>query len=153
MAGSLDYRNLYSLQDRVLSVTYAADTGFYLTGGTCLHRFYAARRYSDDLDLFCPDVNLFRDYARELQVRLGESGHSFRAVIDSRDFIRLDVEGSLKVDLVNDRVYRHGRSRLSPEGYKLDNLENLLANELCAVIWRDEPKDVFDIFTISGIAP
>ncbi len=37
---SIDYSDLYALQDKVLATIFAEDTSFYLTAGTCLHRFY-----------------------------------------------------------------------------------------------------------------
>ena len=50
--GSIDYKELYKLQDRVLKVVFEVENEFYLTGGTCLSRFYVEKRYSDDLDFF-----------------------------------------------------------------------------------------------------
>ena len=50
--GSIDYKELYSLQDKVLAVIFQEQSEFYLTGGTCLSRFYIEKRYSDDLDFF-----------------------------------------------------------------------------------------------------
>ena len=38
------------LQDRVLELIFSQEQEFYLTGGTCLSRFYQEKRYSDDLD-------------------------------------------------------------------------------------------------------
>ena len=35
-----------------LALIFAQDTEFYLTGGTCLNRFYYEKRLSDDLDFF-----------------------------------------------------------------------------------------------------
>jgi len=49
---SIDYKKLYELQDKVLDIIFSTRTIFYLTGGTCLSRFYQEKRYSDDLDLF-----------------------------------------------------------------------------------------------------
>ncbi|MFA5806633.1 MAG: nucleotidyl transferase AbiEii/AbiGii toxin family protein [Melioribacteraceae bacterium] len=46
------YENrLYPLQDAVLGLL--DQERFYLTGGTCLSRFYFNHRYSEDLDFFC----------------------------------------------------------------------------------------------------
>lgn len=45
----IDYQELYRLQDKVLQVVFKAEREFYLTGGTCLSRFYFEKRYSDDL--------------------------------------------------------------------------------------------------------
>jgi len=47
--GSIDYKTLYDLQDRVLDTVFKTEQVFYLTGGTCLNRFYYEKRYSDDL--------------------------------------------------------------------------------------------------------
>ena len=44
------YENLYKLQDEILKVFFENSNEFYLTGGTCLNRFYINKRYSDDLD-------------------------------------------------------------------------------------------------------
>ena len=48
--GSINYKVLYELQDKVLDVVFKTENEFYLTGGTCLNRFYTEKRYSDDLD-------------------------------------------------------------------------------------------------------
>ena len=41
---------LYPMQDEIFSMMESDK--FYLTGGTCLSRFYYHHRYSDDLDFF-----------------------------------------------------------------------------------------------------
>jgi predicted nucleotidyltransferase component of viral defense system len=64
------YEELYRLQDALLSVVFAEDVGLYLTGGTCLHRFYFDARYSDDLDLFTSHSATFRDEVRMILDRL-----------------------------------------------------------------------------------
>ena len=64
----IDYKNLYKNQDKILNIMKDLDTGFYLTGGTCLHRFLHPQKYSDDLVFFVmmsifiasTVVNLFR---------------------------------------------------------------------------------------------
>ena len=48
----MDYKILYNLQDKVLKIVFDTEQLFYLTGGTCLSRFYQEKRYSDDLDFF-----------------------------------------------------------------------------------------------------
>lgn len=144
----VDFPTLYRLQDKVLSVVFSVKTGFYLTGGTCLHRFYQEQRYSDDLDLFSNDNQLFREDVRLIRQALDDAAISFDVVVDSRDFVRLLVADSLKVDLVNDRVYRIGRSVRTSSNIMLDNLDNIGANKICAVLGRDDPKDIFDLYTI-----
>ena len=147
MAG-LEFASLYALQDRVLDCVFAVETGFYLTGGTCLHRFYYPERHSVDLDLFSNDNALYREDVRRIVHALKERGFSSESVVDSRDFVRLMVNGELQVDLVNDRVYRSGRSVRMETGTVVDNLQNLAANKICAILGRDDPKDVFDLYTL-----
>lgn len=144
----VNFPALYRLQDKILSIIFSVKTGFYLTGGTCLHRFYQERRYSDDLDLFSNDCQLFRDDVRLVRRSLGDAAISLDVRVDSRDFVRLIVEDSLQVDLVNDRVCRLGSSVRGSGNVMLDNLDNIGANKICAVLGRDDPKDIFDLYTI-----
>lgn len=144
----IDYPALYRLQDKVLSIVFSVKTGYYLTGGTCLHRFYQEKRYSDDLDLFSNDNQLFRDDARLIRRSLVDAGVPLEIRVDTRDFVRFLVEDSLQVDLVNDRVFRFGSSVRTNGNILLDNLENIGANKICAVLGRDDPKDIFDLYTI-----
>ena len=145
---TLDYTELFALQDKVLSVIFGVETSFYLTGGTCLHRFHYQRRYSVDLDLFTNDHALFRDDVRAVRETLASASLSHTRQVDSRDFVRLWIQPGLQLDPVNDRVYRYGKSILSPQGFVLDNEVNICANKLCAILGRDDPKDVFDLFTV-----
>jgi predicted nucleotidyltransferase component of viral defense system len=144
----VDFSALYRLQDRVLHAVFSETTEFYLTGGTCLHRFHVAKRYSDDLDLFSNESALFREDVLAALQRLRDAEIEYRKIVDTRDFVRVVVADLLQVDLVNDRVPRYGRSKLSEERYRIDNIGNIFANKVCAVMGRDEPKDVFDLCTI-----
>lgn len=147
----IDYNKLYRLQDEVLNLVFAEDTEFYLTGGTCLNRFYFEKRYSDDLDLFTHFSNTFAYSARAVTERVIRSGLTMKKQVDTKDFIRLLLrrdETALQVDFVNDRVQRFGEF-VYHHGFRLDNPLNILSNKITAVIGRDNPKDVFDILLIS----
>ncbi len=145
---NLDYSVLYRIQDWVLKIVSGTDTSFYLTGGTCLNRFFFEKRHSEDLDLFSNENHLFREDVRILLDAFKADDCQYEVLVDTRDFVRLVVQSMLKVDLVNDRVYRFGRSARTPEGIVLDNTRNIAANKICAVLGRDEPKDVFDLYTL-----
>ena len=151
MADPVDYKELYLVQNDVLNMIFAGESIFYLTGGTCINRFYSEKRYSDDLDLFTSDNNLFRDYIRIIFNIFDEKKIIFQTVADSKDFVRINIKEILKVDFVNDRTYYYGRTVKSENGYYLDNTINMLANKLSAIIGRDEPKDIFDLFLLSTI--
>ena len=145
---TIDYSPIYALQDKVLTDIFSKETTFYLTGGTCLNRFYYNLRYSDDLDLFTNDNTLFRDDVRIIIDGFKSSSLEYTVIVDTRDFVRLKVKEKLQVDLVNDRVYRHGKNIYSKSGVVIDNILNICANKLCAIIGRDDPKDMFDLYTI-----
>ena len=140
-----DYTELYELQDKVLKIIFSEETPFYLTGGTALHRFYCNRRYSDDLDLFMQGEPYFYDEAKELIYKL-KKHFTVETTVSTKDFLRIKI-GQLKIDFVNDRVYRYGKSNIT-NGISVDNVCNILAGKLTAVLGRDEEKDVFDIVSI-----
>ena len=146
--GSIDYKKLYSLQDRVLETIFSLESEFYLTGGTCLNRFYHEKRYSDDLDFFTNSSNRFSFSVRNMKLELTKK-FEVTAVLESKDFVRFMIDDLLQIDFVNDRVPHYKDVIVLDNGYVIDNVENILSNKLTAVIGRDNPKDVFDICLIS----
>ncbi len=151
MADQIDYSILYQVQNEVLNVVFSEESIFYLTGGTCINRFYSEKRYSDDLDFFTTDNNLFREYIRIIFNSFDENEIACETFADSKDFVRIKIKDILKVDFVNDRTYYYGRNVKSESGYVLDNSMNMSANKLCAIVGRDEPKDIFDLFLLSTL--
>lgn len=144
----LDYRELYKIQDEVLDIIFSLEHDFYLTGGSCLNRFYKEKRYSDDLDFFSNGSNLFSFNIKEIKNALSKK-LKVKEEVESKDFIRFMIDGLLQVDFVNDRVARYKDIIVLKNGYRIDNVENILSNKLTAVIGRDNPKDIFDIYLIS----
>jgi len=146
-----EYRDLYRLQDAVLELVFKEPLGFYLSGGTALSRFYLNHRYSDDLDLFTHDIAMFPDSFRML---LGEIKKHFVETgleVDSRDFKRFTVNQGgtrLKVDCVADRLPRAGVPCKVGQ-VLVDTVRNILSNKLCALLDRDEARDVADVVHIA----
>jgi predicted nucleotidyltransferase component of viral defense system len=145
--GGIDYKKLYVLQDKVLDTVFEIENEFYLTGGTALSRFYYPKRYSDDLDFFTNDSKRYNYAVKNIILKLKDD-FDFVYEINSRDFVRIKIDGSLQVDFVNDRVPRYKEPRILDNGYIIDNIENIFSNKLTAVIGRDNPKDIFDIYLI-----
>lgn len=146
--GSIDYKTLYDLQDRVLDTVFKTEQVFYLTGGTCLNRFYYEKRYSDDLDFFTHNDRDFNRGFRAIRKVLKDNFSIVQEEVTSRDFIRIKIDGSLQVDFVNDRVERYGELVYLDNGYIIDNCKNIFANKITAVIGRDNPKDIFDLYLL-----
>ena len=148
MEQDLDFSKLYSIQDKILSILFGLDNTFYLTGGTALHRFYYNMRYSDDLDFFSQADPHFHEFIEQFLYTLREKNILFSRDVHSKDFSRIMVQDYLRVDFVNDYVYREGVSRII-EGLRIDNVVNILTNKIGAIMDRDEAKDFFDLFAIA----
>lgn len=141
------YQKLYELQDEVLEVVFNVENIFYLTGGTCLSRFYQEKRYSDDLDFFTNNSPRYSFAIKKIKQTLAVK-FDLSVEIESKDFTRYKINNFLQVDFVNDIDARYKDVIVTKEGYIIDNIENILSNKLTAVIGRDNPKDIFDIYLI-----
>lgn len=142
------YKNLYSLQDRILDLLVKYDFNLYLTGGTALNRFICAEnsRFSDDLDFFTAESTLSaRNEIIEFTQVLKEN--NAKIIVDSSDFKMIIFDENLKIDLVRDACGRVGRLS-SENGFLLDNARNILSNKCYAAYSRDAIRDLFDIYII-----
>jgi len=144
---SINYQELYELQDKVLGIIFSVENEFYLTGGTCLSRFYHEKRYSDDLDFFTHNSGRFSFAVKNIKVKLHEK-HQVDVEVNSKNFIRFRIDKILQLDFVNDTVFRYKDVVVKENGYVIDSIENILSNKITAVIGRDNPKDIFDIYLI-----
>lgn len=145
------YQELYALQDKVLEQVFKEPGGFYLSGGTALSRFHLGHRYSDDLDFFTGDVGLFPDTFRLVLGNISTILPGINVEIDSRDFKRVIVQSDqtvLKLDFIADRLPRIGVPELRGS-YRIDTVRNILSNKLCALLDRDEARDLADVLCIA----
>ena len=144
----IDYKKLYALQDKVFDRIFSFDHEFYLTGGTCLSRFYQGKRYSADLDFFANSSNVFGFTLKKIKALLAED-FDLEIEIEAKDFSRFKIDHLLQLDFVNDRVTHYKDLVILKNGYIIDNIENILSNKITAVMGRDDPKDIFDIYLIA----
>ena len=141
---------LYPFQDEVLAAAARVDTGFYLTGGTALGRVHLRHRYSEDLDLFVNDDDRFQTWADRL-LEAWRAEARWQLHVQRRDprFLRALLssgEAQLKIEFVNDVRGRVGVPARH-EGFGLvDTPENILANKVTALLDREEPKDLADVW-------
>lgn len=147
-----DYKTLYLLQNKFFDRWVTFELPFYLTGGTALGRFYLNHRYSEDLDFF---VNADPDFSKHILFIKNELQNQFKIDISKTivtdEFARFFIDDNnvlLKVEFVNDVAYRAGDPLENYPG-RIDTVTNILSNKLTTIVGRDEPKDVFDIVTIS----
>lgn len=145
---------LYPFQDRVLQIITKLETGFYLTGGTAVSRGYLNHRFSDDLDLFVNYNPQFKFWTEQIIYALAQETRWETQVLLRQDFfVRLNLvkpEISLKLEFVNDVPSHVGEIKLDPRLGRVDSAENILANKVNAVIDRQAPKDLADIWGLCG---
>lgn len=142
---------LYPLQDAVLQIGEQIKTKFYLTGGTALSRSWLHHRYSDDLDFFLNHDSEFSEEVNKMLHGLDSIfGNKLQRLIDTSGFHRwIIVEGEtqLKVEFINDVVFRKGVPVKTDLFFQTDTVENIASNKISALS-RNEPKDIADIVFI-----
>lgn len=139
---------LYPFQDRAIQAINRADTGFYLTSGTAASRGYLQHRFSDDLDYFVNDDNRFGLWVERLIQSLNKEWKC-EVLMKEERFARLNLvqkDLSLKIEMINDVPARVGDIQNHPILGRLDSAENILANKVTALLDREEPKDLADIW-------
>lgn len=139
---------LYPLQDKVLTTINKLDTSFYLTGGTALSRFHLQHRYSDDLDFFVNDAPDFVEKTN-LVIRALRESFDIKIELQTSSYYSIVINDILKVKFVNDVAYHDNGFIKTANFDKVDTISNILSNKLSALIGRDEPKDVVDIWAIA----
>ena len=145
------------LQEKFLNAFFALEVSkeFFLTGGTALAEYYLRHRYSEDLDLFTVSEEAFRtidnhipELLRSLQLQIV----SHRRIGDFAGYILQEAATAerLKIDLVRDINVQFG-SKKKIGVVIIDNLENIAANKIGAILSRTEVKDFVDFyFLIQG---
>ena len=150
MSDHFYFDRLYPFQDEVLAAIKATEQGFYLTGGTAASRGYLQHRFSDDLDLFVNDDPSFPLWAdRIVQVVASQESWKTEVALREERYLRIFLsrpEVSLKIEMVNDVASHLGDLKEDPVLGRLDSPENILANKISALVDRQEPKDLADIW-------
>lgn len=140
---------LYPLQDKVLNIIKKIGTDFYLTGGTALSRCFFEYRYSDDLDFFLNSDPGFKEKVFKVIRELKSRGFDLKIQSQGDSYYSIFLDNILKVDFVNDVSSHIGEFIETDIFPRVDNVENILSNKITALIGRDEPKDVVDIWVIN----
>lgn len=139
---------LYPFQNRVIAIINEAETNFYLTGGTAASRGYLDHRFSDDLDYFVNDDNRFGLWVERVIQALNREWECDVLQKEER-FARLSLQQKdffLKIEMINDVPARVGEIKTHPLLGRIDSPENILANKVTALLAREEPKDLADVW-------
>ncbi len=120
---------------------------FYWTGGTLLSEKYLHHRGSQDIDFFSDKPFRYEDIApmiKNLKKRLNFSGVEEKKIFDRWEFFLHNHE-EVRVEFVHYDFPALGKREIW-EGVYTDSLDDISANKVMALLDRDEPKDVFDIY-------
>jgi hypothetical protein len=144
---------LYPLQDSFLKFFDDQNQGrFYLTGGTALSRFYYQHRYSEDLDFFSAvELKDFRGVVSKILDAARRNFFLIEIETVSDHFLRIYIkekEAFLKIDFVNEVIFRWGPWNHFPLFACVDNETNILSNKI-SCISRYEVKDIADIWVLA----
>lgn len=154
--GSFDSA-LTPLQGEILEALRDAPP-FYLTGGAALASRYLGHRQSLDLDLFvveAGDVEALAAHLHQVAILRGWTVEDVRTYPGFRRYLVRTGSASTLVDIVHETARQVVPLAAKPVegGIRIDDLEDLVANKLCAVLGRGEVKDLVDLFflTAAGI--
>lgn len=149
-------RTLTPLQREVLELLKDVPSG-YLSGGVALGG-YLGHRMSFDVDLFLGRADELEMAGAMLEAGAASRGWRLTQVTRYPGFRRYQVNDgnqSTLVDLVHEPVPQIVGLQDKPlaNGVRVDSLDDLVANKLCAVLGRSEVKDLVDLYFLaqSGI--
>ncbi len=159
MCGAMQYNLvnnpiLTPYQVEILKLFFATDFAktFFLTGGTALSAFYLAHRDSKDLDLF--SIEPFDSQQLDLTIADIAEKLSCEVVtkVKSTTYNEIYLENkqsgwAQRIDIVIEQTKRFGEIEVV-EGVRVDTLENIGSNKICAIFGRLEIKDYIDLYTI-----
>jgi len=141
---------LTPLQRRLAEEFFARESRFVLTGGAALAGFLLGHRTTQDLDLFATEPVL-DDGEAALRKAAEAIGARIERIVSSTDFRRFLVKqggSAILVDLAQDRT---PRSEVEPAKFGAIVVappQEILANKLCTLLSRSEPRDLVDVFAL-----
>jgi len=141
---------LTPLQRDLLEGFFRRESRFFLTGGAALAGYYIGHRDTADLDLFTT-ADLLPEGDVALRAAAGEVGGSVESIQTAPDFrrrlVRRETEGVV-VDLVHERAPQGSAPKRQFGFVRVDPPEEILANKLCALLSRAEPRDLVDVLAL-----
>ena len=141
---------LTPLQRDILEAFFRRESRFFLTGGAALAGYYLGHRETADLDLFTTG-DLLGDGETALRAAASEIGASIENIQTAPDFrrrlVRRGADGVV-VDLVHERAPQGGEAKRQYGFVWVDPPGEILANKLCTLLSRAEPRDLVDVLAL-----
>jgi predicted nucleotidyltransferase component of viral defense system len=138
---------LSPFQQEVLEAFFKHEQRFYLSGGAALAGYHLRHRRTEDLDLFTT-LDAMESGDRAVKAAAHDLGASVREIITAPDFRRRTViraADAVVVDLVFDRAVQGAIEKQRFGNVRVDPPEEILANKICTLLSRSEPRDLVDV--------
>ena len=148
------HRDIASLQDQILEITYSLDKNAVLHGGTAIWRCFQGNRFSEDLDFYLSPKNNFKEL---LTKETGSLGLVLDKCKETKSTIYAKVSsGSVTVRL--ECALRKFKTPIVKEYERVDGSyldvfvlspEDLLIEKLTAFKNRKLIRDIYDVYHLS----
>jgi hypothetical protein len=141
---------LSALQRDLLEAFFRHESRFHLTGGAALAGYYLGHRETADLDLFT-GMAVMDEGDAALVAAARDLGASTEKIQTAPNFRRRLVRrGSehVVVDLALDSAEQATLPKRQFGGVRDDPPEEILANKLCTLLSRAEPRDLVDVLAL-----
>lgn len=139
---------LTTTQHNFLKEFFHVTQKFYLTGGTALSAFYLKHRYSEDIDLFTSDKLDFQivdKVTTRVCSKLNLQCTPVRITSFFKHFYAIADEAPLTIHYSLETVQQIKPTK-SLQGIKVDSIEDITTNKICACLGRTEIKDLIDLY-------
>lgn len=136
---------------RVLDALAGVEPRFVLTGGGALAGVHLGHRRTRDLDLFWRNREQLGTLPHLVEERLTSRGFLVDVLQRAPAFVQLrvtDGDATVIVDLVaepTDSIEAAERHMIGTEEILVDSPRAILAEKLCALLERAEPRDLIDV--------
>ena len=137
-------------QRRLADEFFAREKRFVLTGGGALCGFLLGHRTTKDLDFFSTEA-LQDDGDRALRAAANALSLAVELKVSAEGFRRYVMNSAtdtVVVDLVHDRAHKGNAPKLHFGAVIVDPPEEILANKLCTLLSRSEPRDLVDVLAL-----
>lgn len=128
--------------------------GFFLSGGAALAAGYLGHRRSFDIDLFVVEPGEVESLVGVIKAVAPVRGWTVDVARSYPGFKRLSVkcgDESTMVDIVHEVVPQEVSLADKPviDGIRMDDIRDIAANKLCALLGRGEVRDLVDLYFMS----
>ena len=124
--------------------------GFFLTGGAVLAGWELKHRTTDDLDFFTDSdeaMSMADAAVRGAAADLGAVASVLVTTPDFRRFLLSQNDETVRVDVVRDRAPQL-RQKIIRDGLRMDPVEEIFVNKICALVSRSELRDLVDLHAL-----